>query len=437
MNNLFDKVLIKRIRSKFPRAERDAFGRKRAFLDNGTGTLVVGRAAEAEASARLNYSANVYGVFDESKMAGKVILEGRRAVTDLLNAPSSDTIVSGESATSLFFGLSYAIGKELTGKENVVVTNYEHYANISPWLELKMRGLIEEVRFTGLNLEEGTLDLGQLGSLIDGDTKVVAVSAASNVLGTKTPLMEVGEMAREVGAYFVVDAVHHISHGPMDVQAMDCDFLVFSGYKLFSPHGSFMYGRRELLEELEPYKVKPAPGHPPESWECGTRDQAKFAAIEGVVQHHEWLAEQVEGEFGGRLDRYSGRRRTLKVAMTAVEEYEKEISRVMLTGAGDTPGLNQMPHVKVFGIQDPERLDERDPTFSFKVEGIPEGEVVQRLWARHGIAMRTEDFYSRVHEVYESPTMIRASFVHYNTVEEALRLLRALEEMKAPVEVGL
>jgi cysteine desulfurase family protein (TIGR01976 family) len=429
---MFSNELLKRIRSEFPRAERDAFGRARAFLDNGTGTLVVGRAAEAEAKARVDYSANVYGIFDESKMAGEVIHEGRKAVADLLNAPSPETIVSGESATSLFFGLSYAMGKELRGRENVVVTNYEHYANLSPWLELKRRGLIEDARFTPLNIEDGTLDLNQLGALIDGDTRVVSVSAASNALGTKTQLMEVGKMAREVGAYFIVDAVHHIAHGPLDVQTIGCDFLVFSGYKMFSPHGSFMYGRKELLEELRPYKVKPAPDHPPDSWEWGTRDQAKFAAIKGVVDHHEWLAKQVEGGFVGKLSQYSGRRRALKVALTAVEEYEKEISRVMLTGSGDIQGLTEMPHVKVYGLKDPERLDDRDPTFSFKVNGLRGEDVVERLWAKHAIAMRSEDFYSRVHEVYESPTLIRASFVQYNTVEEALRLLKALETMKAP-----
>jgi selenocysteine lyase/cysteine desulfurase len=352
-----------------------------------------------------------------------------KAVADLLNAPSPETIVSGESATSLFFGLSYAIGKQLTGTENAVITNYEHYANISPWLDLEARGLLKEARFARLDLEEGTLDLDHLGSLIDEKTRVVTVSAASNVLGTKTSLQKVLKMTREVEAYCIIDAVHHIAHGPMDVQTLNCDFLVFSGYKLFSAHGSFMYGKEKLLEALEPYKVKPAPNHPPHSWEWGTRDQAKFAAINGVIDHHQWLAEQVEEEFKNECGQYSGRSRDLKVAMTAVERYEKELSRIILTGSEDTLGLNQMPHVKVYGLTDPARLDERDPTFSFKIEGLREDEVVKRLWIQHAIAMRTENFYSKVHEVYESPTMIRASFVQYNTPEEALRLLKALEMM--------
>jgi len=269
------------------------------------------------------------------------------------------------------FSLSYAIGKGLTGGENIVATDYEHYANLSPWLELERRGLVEEVRLAGIK-GDGALDINQLVSLVDGKTCVVSASAASNVLGTKTDLESVGSVAREVGAYFVVDAVHHIAHGPMDVQTLDCDFLVFSGYKFFSPHGSFMYGRKECLEELKPYKVKPAPTSPPDSWEWGTRDQAKFAAIKGVVDHHVWLAERVGGEFGRRLTGYTGRRRALKVALTAVEEYEKGVSRAMLEGVDDAPGLNHMPHVKAYGITDPERVDERDPTFSFEVEGVPQ-----------------------------------------------------------------
>jgi selenocysteine lyase/cysteine desulfurase len=166
-----------------------------------------------------------------------------------------------------------------------------------------------------------------------------------------------------------------------------------------------------------------------DSWEWGTRDQAKFSAIKGVVDHHVWLAEQVGGEFEGKFVGYTGRRKALKVALTAVEEYEKGISRAILEGVGDVPGLNQMPHVKVYGITDPGRVDERDPTFSFEVEGVPQDDVVRRLWIDHAIALRAEDFYSRVHEYYERPRLIRASFVQYNTLEEAEGLLRVLAEM--------
>ena len=426
---MFDRNLLEKIRDEFPRAVSDLNGRKRAFFDNGTGTLVVGRAAKSEAKARIDCSANVGAVFDESRKAEKVILNGKEAVADLLNASSPDTIVSGESATALLFNLSYAIGKELTGKENVVTTDYEHYANISPWVELEKRRKIREVRFARLNKSEGTLDLDHLQSLIDAKTKVVTVTAASNVLGTKSPLEKIGKIAKEVDAYFLVDAVHHIAHGPMDVKVLDCDFLVFSGYKLFSSHGSFLYGKKDRLETLKPYKVAPAPEHAPYKWEWGTRDQSMFAAIQGVADHLVWLADQVHSRYEGSFTEYSGRKRSLKVAMDAIEKYEVELSKATLAGFGDVKGLGNMSKVKVYGLTDLNRLKERDPTFAFKVENMSDDKVVRRLWTEGGIATRAEDYYSRALESYNQQTMIRISLVHYNTLEEISIFLKTLNKI--------
>jgi cysteine desulfurase family protein (TIGR01976 family) len=423
---MFDRDLLEKIRDEFPRAVSDLNGRKRAFFDNGTGTLVVGRAAKSEAKARIDCSANVGAVFDESRKADAVILNGKEAVADLLNAPSPDTIVSGESATALLFNLSYAIGKELTGKENVVTTDYEHYANISPWVELEKRRKIREVRFARLNKSKGTLDLDHLQSLIDAKTKVVTVTAASNVLGTKSPIEKIGKIAKEVDAYFLVDAVHHVAHGPMDVKALDCDFLVFSGYKLFSSHGSFLYGKKDHLETLKPYKVASAPEYAPYKWEWGTRDQSMFAAVRGVVDHFVWLADQVHSQYESSFTEYSGRKRFLKVAMDAIEKYEIELSKATLAGFGNVKGLGNMSKVKVYGLTDLNRLKERDPTFAFKVENIPDDKVVRRLWTEGGIATRAEDFYSRALESYNQQTMIRISLVHYNTLEEISIFLKTL-----------
>jgi selenocysteine lyase/cysteine desulfurase len=396
------------------------------FFDNGTRTLVVGRAAKSEAEARIDCSANVGAVFDESKKADAVILDGREAVADLLNAGSPDTIVSGESATALLFNLSYAIGKELTGKENVVTTDYEHYANISPWVELERRRKIREVKFVRLNKSEGILDLE---SLIDDKTRVVTVTAASNVLGTKSFLEKIGRLAKEVKAYFVVDATHHIAHGPIDVKALDCDFLVFSGYKLFSSHGSFLYGKKDHLETLKPYKVAPAPEYAPYKWEWGTRDQSMFAAVRGVVDHFVWLADQVHNQYGGSFTEYSGRKRSLKVAMDAIEKYEIELSKATLAGFYGIKGLGDMSKVKVYGLTDVNRLKERDPTFAFKVKNMPDDKVVRRLWTEGGIATRAEDYYSRALESYNQQTMMRISLVHYNTLEEVSVFLKTLNKI--------
>jgi cysteine desulfurase family protein (TIGR01976 family) len=432
MTTMFDQELLSKIRAEFPRAETDFNGRKRAFFDNGTGTLVVGRAAKAEAEARVNCSANIDGVFDESREAEDTILEGRKAVADLLNAPSPDTITSGESATAVLFNLSYAIGRELAGKENVVATDYDHYANISPWIELEKRRKIQKVRFARFNKDEGILDMEYLKGLIDNNTEVVAVTAASNLLGTKSPLKEIGKMAKEVNAYFVVDAVHHIAHGPIDVKALDCDFLVFSGYKLFSSHGSFLYGKKDHLETLKPYKVAPAPDHAPKKWEWGTRDQSMFAAIRGVTDYFVWLADQVQNGYEDSLTEYSSRKRSLKVAMNAVEKYETKLSEMVLAGFGDIKGLRDMSKVKVYGLTDLKRLEERDPTFAFKVENRPDQEIVNRLWTEGGIATRTEDYYSRAVEPYNQKNMIRISLVHYNTPEEIGVFLKTLMRAQVP-----
>jgi cysteine desulfurase family protein (TIGR01976 family) len=425
---IFDSDLLEKIRAAFPRASKDLNGNKRAFFDNGTGTLVVGRAAKAEAEARVDCSANVDGIFDESRKADEVILAGRTAVADLLNAPSPDNIVQGESTTSLFFNLSYAMSKGLTGRQNAVLTEYEHYANISPWVELKERGKLREVRFARLKADEGTLDMEHLKSLIDRETKIVSVTAASNALGTKSPLEEIRKMTKEVGAYFLVDAVHHVAHGPIDVQKLGCDFLVFSGYKLFAPHGSFMYGRSEHLEGLTPYKVQPAHNTAPVKWEWGTRDQAKFAAIKGSVDHLTWLGEQVRGQYAGRFSEYSGRRRTLKIAMDAIEKYELELSKAVASGVYGLKGLTELSGVRIYGLTDPKRFEERDPTFSFKVRNKPDSEVVSRLWSG-GIASRSEDFYSRALETYGEKAMIRISLVHHNTLDEVAQFLKIMDEV--------
>ncbi len=425
---IFDRDLLEKIRAAFPRASKDLNGNKRAFFDNGTGTLVVGRAAKAEAEARVDCSANVEGIFDESRKADEVILEGRAAVADLLNAPSPDNIVQGESTTSLFFNLSYAMSKELTGRQNAVLTEYEHYANISPWIELKERGKLREVRFARLKADEGTLDMEHLKSLIDKETKIVSVTAASNALGTKSPLEEIRNMAKEVGAYFLVDAVHHVAHGPIDVQKLGCDFLVFSGYKLFAPHGSFMYGRGEHLEGLTPYKVQPAHNIAPVKWEWGTRDQAKFAAIKGSVDHLTWLGEQVKEQYAGRFNEYQGRRRTLKISMDAIEKYELELSKAIALGVDDLKGLSELSGVRIYGLTDPKRFEERDPTFSFKVRNRPDSEVVSKLWSG-GIASRSEDFYSRALETYGEKAMIRISLVHHNTMDEVAQFLKIMNEV--------
>jgi selenocysteine lyase/cysteine desulfurase len=418
--------LLSRIRRQFPGAAKDATGRQRDFLDNGAGTLVCRAAAARERHARIDWSANTGNPFPESKGAEATILEGRQAVSDFLNAESPQAIVSGESATSLLFSLSYALARTFTGAENVVLTAYEHFANVSPWEELRRLGRIHEVRFARFDPTSYALDLDDLRERIDGRTKVIAVTAASNFLGTRSPLRELGRLAHDAGALLVVDAVHHVCHGPTDVRDIGCDALVFSGYKLFSRHGSFLYLKPELVEDLWPYKVEPSPKHGPEKWEWGTRDQAMFAAMGGVVDYLATLAvpaaKRPAKPGPPRIAR-------LRKAMGAIEAYERGLTRLILEGDGTFPGL---PDIRGLTFYGPERVPEglgRDPTFSFKLQGYEDQRLSRVLYDRYGLAVGAEDYFSRVPQVLGIETAMRATFVHYNTQADASLLLRALHEL--------
>lgn len=423
---LFDSRFLKRVRGQFPTVEKDPAGRKRIFLDNGAGTLVTKKAAEAEAAARLKYSANVGNAFSESKGAGEAIVEGRKAVADFLHAEGPENIVSGESCTSLLFQLSYALSRELKGDGNVVISGYEHYANINPWAELGGSGLINSLRIGKFDLETGLMDMEDMKRLIDDKTKVVSVSAASNVLGSRSDLIELGKMAKEKGAYFCVDAVHHVAHGPTDVKKIGCNFLVFSGYKLFSRHGSFMYMSGDVMEKLNPYKVDPCPKHGPEKWEMGTRDQAMFAAVDGAIDYLAWL-----GNAEAKAQPKPGPQRAaaLKKTMEGIETYEKELTRIVLDGYGKILGLRYIPGLTLFGPKLTPHKTGRDPTFSFKMAGMDDHELSKLLWEKYAIAVGAEDYYSRVPALYDAKSFTRATFVHYNTKEEAIALLTALDEI--------
>lgn len=423
-----DASRVARIRRQFPAAAKDATGRKRAFLDNGAGTLVCRGAAAREARARLDWSANTGNVFPESKGAEATILAGRQAVSDFLNADGPEAILSGESATSLLFSLSYALGRTFTGRENVVMTAFEHFANVSPWEELAKVGRIRDVRFARWDPKTYRLDLDDLQQQVDANTKVLAITAASNFTGTRPPLRELAGIAHDAGALLVVDAVHHVCHGPTDVRAMGADALVFSGYKLFSRHGSFLYLRPDLVESLWPYKVDPSPRQGPEKWEWGTRDQAMFAAIEGAIDYLASL-----GAPAARTTAKPGAARAarLRKALEAIEAYELDLSRLLLEGDGVLPALTDIPGLTLYGDREiPEGLG-RDPTFSFKLAGYEDPDLSRILYEHYGLAVGAEDYFSRVPRVLGIETAMRATFVHYNTRADAAALLRALATLAA------
>jgi selenocysteine lyase/cysteine desulfurase len=417
------EALLPQIRAKFPRSERDAFGRRRAFFDNGAGALVLGQAAQAEHETRVNFSAEPDSIQEESVEGGRRIALGRAAVADLLRAPTPESIVSGESTTALLWDLSYALRAELSGRENVVITQYEHYANASPWIELQTRGYLKEVRVAPVDAT-GRLDPDRLAELIDRNTRVVSVSGASNVYGAVSPLEAIRARVREQESYFVVDAVHLVPHLGIDVGRLDLDFVVFSGYKLFSTYGSFLYGKPELLDHLTPYKVKPSPHRIPSKWEHGNRDPAMFAAINAVVDYLAWLgsAATPDGSTAGGAAT-DARRDRVAAGMRAIHAHEMSLCRQVLEG------MSSRRRLRLFGPGEAQDVERRVPTFSFLVDGVKPQEVVGRLWQGASVFVRQENFYSRAVEELGLETIVRASLAHYNTAEEATAFISELQKL--------
>jgi cysteine desulfurase family protein (TIGR01976 family) len=325
--------------------------------------------------------------------------------------------------TSLTFAVSRAIGRTLRAGDEVVVTRLDHDANIAPWLALEEeRGVV--VRWVGIRAADCTLDLAGLERSLGPRTRVVAVGLASNAVGTINPIRHIVEMAHSVGAWTYVDAVHAAPHRPIDVAELDTDFLVCSPYKFFGPHLGLLYGKRERLEQLAAYRVRPAPDVPPGKWETGTLPGEAIAGLLGTFGYLEWLGRT----FGGAGDAAT-RREALAAAMAAIRVTERGLALRALAALGGVPGL------RLRGIVDPTRIDERVPTFAFTLAGWKPRDVAGEL-GRRGIAVWDGDYYAfeliRALGLADSGGMVRVGFVHYNEPDEIERLAEELSEMASP-----
>jgi cysteine desulfurase family protein (TIGR01976 family) len=430
--------IVNELRTKFPTIEKTADG-DRIFFDNGAGSLVLQSAIDAEAHARIVSSPNRGAIYGESKVNEAYITNGRKAIAELLNAPNPNTIVQGDSASDLLFKLAYGLSPKFTSSDNVVSTYLEHYANLSPYFDLQKKGRIKEVRLARLNADEGSLDMDHLAALVDNHTKIVAVSASSNLLGTKTDLKQIAKIAHAVGASVVVDAVHHVPQGPVDVQDLDCDFLAFSGYKFFGPHGSYMYVKDELFSHVDTFHVDPntAGKISPSSFELGTRDPAKFAAIGSVIDYLLWLHSRISSNSheNPQSQATNGKRTiVLKETMSSIEDYGRRLTEIMLYGSDNVTGLADLKNVKIYGITDRARLNERDCTFSFKISNVKDSYVAEQLWNKWRIASRAGHYWNNAQEFYNIPTAVRVTLLHYNTIGEVTKFLSAISEIIKEIE---
>ena len=424
----FDENFVKEIRKRFPRIEKDFTGRKRIFVDNGAGSLVLGDAAKTESKSRIDYSANTDALYNESKANENILLKGRRAVADLLNAPSELNIYQGESASDLFFRISYALRGIFDRDSNVVSSYAEHFANVSPYLEMKRSNKISELRLAKLNREDGTVDLDHLASLVNRRTKVIAITAESNLLGNKVSIPELSKVAVENDSLLLVDGVHFAPQGYSDIKSIGCDFFVFSAYKIFGPRGSFTYISDRALDSMRPFYVdrEAMPGAS-SYFEIGTRDQGIFSAMSSVVDYISSLSLDITRFKKRKLPK--NRRNGVRKGMERIENYHKELSRLILDGTGETEGLASMKNVILYGISDSKRLGERGTTFSFNFKNVTDKKAEEIYWKKFGITTVGGSHWNLSHDYFSNPSMLRATFLHYNSLAEVKRFLKATKSI--------
>src|SRR5579863_4305215 len=270
------------VRSQFPSLTQTVNGHPAAFLDGPGGTQVPQRVIDAISNYLRHDNANTGGAYSTSRNTDAMLADARSAMTDFLNC-AADEIVFGPNMTTLTYAISRAIGRDLGPGDEILVTRLDHDANVSPWLALEERGVT--IRWAEIHEDDCTLDLADLASKINDRTKLVAVGYASNAVGTINPVKAIIRLAHGVGALAYVDAVHYGPHGLIDVAALDCDFLVCSTYKFFGPHMGVLFGKREHLARLHPYKVRPLTDAVPNRWEWGTLNHECIAGITACVDY--------------------------------------------------------------------------------------------------------------------------------------------------------
>ena len=409
-NNHFNTELI---RQQFPALLRQVNGRPLSFLDGPGGTQVPQSVIDAMSGYLANGSSNLADWFLIGHEAVEVSANARFAMQDFLNARRPEEIAFGQNMTSLTFAISRAISREWQPGDEIVLTRLDHDANISPWLlAAEERGVT--VHWLDFDPSDCMLKLHTLPELLNERTRLVAVSYASNAVGSITDVKKVTRMAHDRGALVYVDSVHYAPHGLIDVQDLDCDFLACSTYKFFGPHQGVLYGKYELLDDLTAYKVRPAPSKPAGKWETGTQS---FESLAGSTAAVDYLA-SIGGAEGTRRQR-------LARAMSTIKAYEQELSERFLRGAAEVPGL------QVFGITDIENLENRAPTFAVRLDGYTSEEVATKLgeqgifvWHGHYYAVAVMEHLG----LLDQGGLVRIGFVHYNTPGEVDSVLAALRQ---------
>lgn len=402
------------LRQQFPALQRQIDGQTPVYFDGPAGTQVPTQTIEAISEYLSRHNANTGGVFTTSVESDQVVVRAHALMADFLNASAPEEVIFGPNMTTLTLHLSRAIARTLKPGDEVVVTRLDHDANIRPWV-LAARDAGAVVRWVDIHVEDCTLDLDDLQRQLSEKTRLVAITAASNLVGSRVDVAEATRRAHAVGALVFCDAVHYAPHGPIDVRGWGCDFLACSAYKFFGPHLGILWGRRQLLDQLPAYKLKPSTDALPGRWMTGTQNHECLAGLVGTLEYLQSLG----GPAGGN-------RAAFATAYAAIQSHERELALRLLSG------LRELRAVRLWGIAQPKQLDRRVPTFAIShaqqsPEQLARHLAAEQIFSWHG-NMYAVELTERL-GVEASGGLLRVGCVHYNTSAEIDRLLTVLERL--------
>ncbi len=402
---------VGQIRSSFPALKRKALNGKPAVYFDGPGASQMPKKVHRAYTDHVFYDkANAGGKFETSINTGEEVDCARASLALFFNC-NEDEVVLGNNATTSIFQFSRAISRDWNSEDEVVVTKLDHFANVSPWVEAA-KDKHCKVTSVGFNKATGEYNLEDFEKAITHKTKIVAVNYACNAIGTINPIKEIIKIAHSYGAMVFVDAVHYAPHGLIDVQDLDCDFLVTSIYKYFGPHVSATFAKKEHLQNFSPYKVEPAVDKIPNKWETGTPDFSAISAIYSTIKYIISLS-----------GNSSSTRKNLELAYQNIVDYENELSRYFLEK------VSALPRVKVYGLNNVKDITKRTPTFGLTIGGKTSHQVAEYL-AKHGIFAWSGHFYAldvvREYDL-EDDGLLRIGMLHYNTKREIKELISVLK----------
>ncbi|MGX5828821.1 cysteine desulfurase-like protein [Mesorhizobium sp. 43Arga] len=410
---------IEAVRGQFPALSLADKGRRRIYLDNPAGTQVPQAVADAVSRCLLTTNANLGGYFETTIAAQSVVDEAHQAMADFLGAATPEEIIIGANMTTLTYHMSRTLGRALKPGDELVLTRMDHEGNVSPWLQLaEDLGLV--VRWLPFDEKSWQVEEATLTGLLSDRTRLVALNYASNLTGSINRVKALTAIAKRAGALVYVDAVQFAPHGLIDVQELGCDFLICSAYKFFGPHMGILWGRREIIDGLNPYKCRCSSNGLPERFELGTPQIELMAGLTAAVDYFAGLG-AAAGEGGSRRQKIS---KAFEVSIA----YENPLAQRLIDGLSDIPGLT------IHGITDRERLTDRVPTVSFTVDGIVPETIVRQmnaenifLWSGHNYA------WEIVHQlgIPAEQGVVRIGIAHYNTAAEIDETLESVHRVIA------